>query len=595
VSEVRLLVREAKKSWSGTIHGGIADIAIAALSADPVTMTELKAGMARFFPSRTTRRLLANLSPGSADEPHDAGLVVIDLAARLVVIDSTYSSPPPMGTVYLHDVNADDGVCPSYHVSDDWLFIHDKRTWKEVAEERRGEREAYGECDPRAVFYGRPLLEFIAREMCAVFQNRERLAQDVRDQVLEQLKQQPMEERAAERRKLERLSDEELLTTHWPMLKWYDPPLHDIIRKIHAAWLLAPRSDLKGLCPRDWAVRQCSHIGWDIHHRWLQWTVQGECPLGLEESSHAYQFGDFGPHEVILYYELIRGLLWSCWQELSRKVQVSANPDKGEIASVDQVLATEVDRLSKFLEEWLDTPDPEYHLRTPRSIIRHERLRLPETLSPREVMIDPDCPCCQMLAEMSGPTLWGMDGANMDDEFAFDFSCKTLEEWETKQREWEEECRRLEAEQRERERLGVSSSSDSESDGASIWNGSFSVGDNPSLPLGVRTFGMGCRLAEVISDLRQLDGEETTTPEIQQLIDRLNRDFGNLRHVLQNASDTISEALLEPIISHFTDTLADVARDHPEVTLKCDALTSHLDRFLEQPPEGESDFLDVPF
>ena len=49
------------------------------------------------------RRFFANLSPGLCDEPYDAGLVVIDLVARLVVVDSTYSSPGPKGVVWYHD------------------------------------------------------------------------------------------------------------------------------------------------------------------------------------------------------------------------------------------------------------------------------------------------------------------------------------------------------------------------------------------------------------------------------------------------------------------------------------------------------------
>jgi len=63
--------------------------------------------------------------------------------------------------------------------------------------------------------------------------------------------------------------------------------------------------------------------------------------------------------------------------------------------------------LERVLEAWLDTPDPELDGRTPRSIITHERARLPEAMSGHDAVIDPDCPCCQMMAEMSGPGFWG--------------------------------------------------------------------------------------------------------------------------------------------------------------------------------------------
>ena len=85
MSDVRLVVREEGRDWSGTIHGSFADRAIAALSADPVTLAELEAAMARFARPNPDRPLLASLKPGLDAEPYDAGLVVIDLAARLIV------------------------------------------------------------------------------------------------------------------------------------------------------------------------------------------------------------------------------------------------------------------------------------------------------------------------------------------------------------------------------------------------------------------------------------------------------------------------------------------------------------------------------
>jgi hypothetical protein len=81
------------------MHGSRADRAIAALSADPVTLEELEDASARFARPRPNGRFFAKLRPGLCDEPYDAGLVVVDLVARLVVVDSTYSSPGKEGTV----------------------------------------------------------------------------------------------------------------------------------------------------------------------------------------------------------------------------------------------------------------------------------------------------------------------------------------------------------------------------------------------------------------------------------------------------------------------------------------------------------------
>ena len=103
MSEVRLVVREADCDWSGTLHASVADRAIAALSADPTTLAELERAMTRFAKHGPSRKFLGNLYPGRNDEPYDAGLVVLDLVARMVVIDSTYSSPGHEGTVEYHN------------------------------------------------------------------------------------------------------------------------------------------------------------------------------------------------------------------------------------------------------------------------------------------------------------------------------------------------------------------------------------------------------------------------------------------------------------------------------------------------------------
>lgn len=103
MSEVRLVVRDADCDWSGTIHGSDADCGIAALSADPVTLQELEAAMARYAKPSRSGQFLSNLRRDSCDEPHDAGLVVIDLEARLILVDSTYSSPGLTGHVAYHN------------------------------------------------------------------------------------------------------------------------------------------------------------------------------------------------------------------------------------------------------------------------------------------------------------------------------------------------------------------------------------------------------------------------------------------------------------------------------------------------------------
>jgi hypothetical protein len=552
MSEVRLVVREVGHDWSGTIHWSSADRAIAALSADPFTLAELEAACARFEKPDPNRRFFSNLSRGLCDEPYDAGLVVIDLVARLVVVDSTYSSPGPSGDVDYHDGHCGTDIRLRYHLAEDWLFVGDQFHWSGLAEQRRQERAGRPPLDARAVFYGRPLLEFLARESFAAHARGE--------------------------------------TT--------DSEAQDAIQKIHATWLLTPRDDLGGVCPREVAIARRDHLTCDLQDQQERWSRLEEWAPGLDESSFAFRYGGFGTHELVEYYELVRELLWSCREQLTRLRETDPAASGPESLTVGDFLTKEIPRLESVLDEWLDTPDSECHGRTPRSIIDRERARLPEGMSGHDAMVDPDCPCCQMMADMPGPVFWHLDGCNRDNDFAFDIYHRTREEWEEEQRRWEEFDRQLQAKQTERERLGVTDAGFEVESENSVWSSSFSVGDDADLPLGIRLFGIGGHLAELVVDIRGEAGSDSVAPEAQRFIDQLNRDFGNLREILQSSEPSHAETLLDPVLDRFAESLAAVASARPDLSAKCELLTNSLARFLE-PPSSESTWdsgnSDLPF
>jgi hypothetical protein len=246
MSEVRLVVREAGQDWSGTIHGSAADLAVAALSADPVTLAELKMAATRFVKPDPRWELFGNLRPGSRDEPWDAGLVVIDLVARLVIVDSTYSSPGPSGSIGYHDRENGTTVGLPYHLADDWQFVSCSETGEYVAKTRRRERLGKSPLDARAVLYGLPLLEYLASETLAAFHRGTATAADDADR------------------------------------------LYDTLKNIHAAWLLTPRDDLQGACPREVMREQHEHLMWDLQDRSQQWSRLGECrPAWRRRLSHS--------------------------------------------------------------------------------------------------------------------------------------------------------------------------------------------------------------------------------------------------------------------------------------------------------------------
>ena len=157
--------------------------------------------------------------------------------------------------------------------------------------------------------------------------------------------------------------------------------------------------------------------------------------------------------------------------------------------------------------------------------------------------------------------------------------------------------RRLDAEMAERRRLGVTKSDLGQEGEQGVWSSSFMV-DDAEAPLGVRLFGIGGHLAELIVAIRGKAEDSSAQPEAQRFIDQLNRDFGNLREILQTSEPTLAAALIHPVIDRFAESLAAVAAVRPDLTAKCESLTNSLVRFLEpgsSEPAWESGDLDCPF
>jgi len=549
MSQIRLVVREATNDWSGTLHYSEADQAIAALSADPVTLTELELAVRRFDDPAAHHKFFACLAPGLNDEPYDAGLIVIDLIARLVVVDSTASTPTATAWLCYDDDKTGKEVGIRYHLADDWLFTSDRDNWQSLAEQRRQKLSEQPVINARAVFYGRPLLEHIAREVFARYPRQE-----------------------------------EIITKAVDQNQYEEDPHAVTIRQIHADWLLTPHSDLGGACPREIAMARRDHLTWDLQDRCEQWSKENRCPPGLEETSHAFLYGGFGIHELVTYYDLVRDLLWLCWKRLEEVAKAS----RLESLTLGDFLNDEIPRLEAEREEWLDTPNPEFSMRTPRSIIHRERVRLPEVMSRHEAIVDPDCPCCQMNADMPGPMFWHLDGCNMDDEFAFDIYCTTREEWDKEQREHEEFDRRFNAEQAERKRMGLVDPRYGEENPDNIWSRSVFVNNTADVPLGIRLFGVGCHLSEIIVNLRESAQGQADSEMAQQHIDQLNRDFGNLREILQNTEASLAVALMDPVLNHFTTSLDEVALAYPDLNNKCESLTKEIHKLLEPPSSRSS-------
>jgi hypothetical protein len=385
MSEVKLNLVDAQRILTGTIHGSVADSCVAALSAEPETIAELASALGRYIkPDETSPPFACFLSRDEIDpEPWDAGIVVIDLAARIVAVESSYSQPGPEGEVCYHDGTSASEFSIPYSLPPDWLFVSSVDAYLWSRDRHRQQREANPPFDTRAVLYGPPLLEFIVKSVADLSVGASPAADDEAGQ----------------------------------------EALRKEIVRIHADWLLTPREELRGQSPRDVMLEKQDLIDRDLDSRSLQWSFLGEGPPCLSPESFAYRFAGFGTHEWVVYYDLVRHLLWRALElDLSN-------------------VAEAVNTLEQIKLDWLEDGDGEYEGKSPANIIDNERRCLPQALSLKELIIDEDCECCRMMAQDAGmgfgPGFWHLDGSHMEDEFAFS-SCLSMEGWELKQREWEE-------------------------------------------------------------------------------------------------------------------------------------------------------------
>ncbi len=428
MSEVKLNLVDAHTILSGTIHGSVADRCIAALSAEPETIIELEAALARYMkPDETGMGPFASFrtSPEIDSEPYDAGVMVIDLGGRVVSSESTYSQPGPEGHVYYHDGTQLTDIPISYHLPDDWRFVNSIEAYRWSAERRRSERQANPPVDARAVLYGLPLIEFIFNAGGALLEKSRTFPQEG-DEAREAMQSE--------------------------------------IVQVHANWLMTPRTDLRGRSPRDVMLEKQNLINLDMDSRCMQWSIQGEGPPCLPADSFAYRYGGFGTHEWVVYYDLVRCLLWTAVAARrstnadESQLNVTADGSQPEQLPVDVVNSggkfLDIPTLDRIKSDWLEHGWGAYDGRTPAIIVENERRRLPITLSPAELIIDEDCDCCRMMAldaEMGGgPTFWHLDGCNMEEEFAFS-TCLTREDWEAEIRQREEFNREFDRKMEERE------------------------------------------------------------------------------------------------------------------------------------------------
>jgi hypothetical protein len=184
-----------------------------------------------------------------------------------------------------------------------------------------------------------------------------------------------------------------------------------------------------------------------------------------------------------------------------------------------------------------------------------------------------------MLGESIGPVFWHLDGCNNDQDFPFSIFCRTRQEWEEEQRGYEEFNPKFDAEQKCKQAVLEGELPGSETSGCpSIWTRSLSNPDASEDSPWVRVFGLGCHVAELVSDLK-------APPGAAAFAESLGRCFGNLRDAIENPSG----ALLEPVVERFCQELDAAAEARVDLAPKCADLEHQLREFAKMMSGDQSD------
>ena len=517
MSEIKLNLLDSHTLVIATVHGSIGDALVAALSAEPVTIDELVAASERFLRSKSIpASLLYRQNRSAIDQvPCDAGILVIDLASRIVMCESTYLLPMREGTIDIYDRAQAKGVTVRYQLADDWIFLRSVEEYQARCQQRLIERASTVQLDVRSVMYGEPLLDFIVQnaKLLASSVATVRDAPNVRpaNSVCRPDEQPPYVRYAlACRGPINHAFTEEP----------HDDLLFDAVVDIHRRWLMTQRDDLNGNSPRKVLFAKRNLIDCDLSSRAWQWGYFLEEPPSLSRDTHAYKFAGFGAHEWVMYYDLVRYLIWEAVDRITHHQEVddhssakkqcrelsenkSSQMDGSQAArgsshaahgsSINQYSQSQVGHDSspdvpisftpgfspgpsetRFSEtvstvssgasliahlellktQWLNDPNPELSFSIPAEIIDNERRRRPEAMTGRSMVVDEECPCCKMMGDESEAGL-GIYFTHYDGsnmEYEFAFSWfATLEEWEEEQRRNDEWDRKRKLADQERE------------------------------------------------------------------------------------------------------------------------------------------------
>lgn len=255
MSQLKISIIDRKRAISGIVHETYGRMLVAALTAEPETISELEKAIHRFVTPESDWPALHFLGRGEDVEPFGDGILAVDLGTRTILAQLRETKIGKTGQVTIETKEESDfGL--TYQLSDDWRFASTPETFngrrrRSPFAARRNRRS-----DTRHQLFGTPLCEYIS-------------------------------ERSVENRRAKTDPADE-----------------------HARWLMSPQDALAGRSPREVLLEKLPFIDMDLQSRSLQWAVSGHEPPPLDPDSAAYRYAGYGTHSLVVHYDYFR-FLWS--------------------------------------------------------------------------------------------------------------------------------------------------------------------------------------------------------------------------------------------------------------------------------------------
>lgn len=354
-------------------------------------------------------------------------------------------------------------------------------------------------------------------------------------------------------------------------------PNYPFTVEVHRDWLMTPRDELDGAIPRDMLHGGIDWIDGLVHGQRLRCDAGGRI-VAAPEDVDGFECDPMGREEVVVYFDLCRELISASWDWCGQE-ETRGRIEKGQDCTGDLV-----DFLTYCRDEFMDTPHGSMGSATAGFIIECSRRRVPRGAGvpiigmtesqPEMEMFDDDCPICQMMGEGGlGVAFTGLDGHHLelDEEFAFSL-CETREEWEERQREFEEMSAEF-----DRKRKGREAAAEDESeDLGPTWSGQ--VSDEPIPGDTDGHLGLAFMLAEIIAILESRDAP-------REDIHAINERFAEFRNCDPDELAKTGRRL--------ADQLESLTNAYPDITSRVADFCSRIDERMCSARMEDGD--DVPF